>query len=67
MIDADTEYITKAQPPYPQLYISIDKSDQTRKKVDLLISPASMTDSAVYYCALRPTVTGNPGNTVQKA
>ena len=27
--------------------------------VDLTISSAAVTDSALYYCALRPTVTGN--------
>ena len=27
--------------------------------VDLKISSAAVTDSALYYCALRPTVTGN--------
>ncbi|XP_038128989.1 uncharacterized protein LOC119775165 [Cyprinodon tularosa] len=29
------------------------------KHLDLLISSAAVTDSAVYYCAVRPTVTGN--------
>ncbi|KAK5598890.1 hypothetical protein CRENBAI_002313 [Crenichthys baileyi] len=28
-------------------------------KIDLLISSVAVTDSAVYYCAVRPTVTGN--------
>ncbi|MEQ2257256.1 hypothetical protein ILYODFUR_032881, partial [Ilyodon furcidens] len=28
-------------------------------QMDLLISSAAVTDSAVYYCAVRPTVTGN--------
>uniref|UniRef100_A0AAZ1X949 Ig-like domain-containing protein n=1 Tax=Oreochromis aureus TaxID=47969 RepID=A0AAZ1X949_OREAU len=30
-----------------------------KKRLDLQISSAAVTDSAVYYCAVRPTVTGN--------
>uniref|UniRef100_A0A3P9HXB3 Ig-like domain-containing protein n=1 Tax=Oryzias latipes TaxID=8090 RepID=A0A3P9HXB3_ORYLA len=29
------------------------------KQIDLQMSSAAVTDSAVYYCAVRPTVTGN--------
>ncbi|XDV27548.1 hypothetical protein PO909_031052, partial [Leuciscus waleckii] len=36
------------------------KVDKQRKLMELEISPAKVTDSAQYYCALKPTVTGKP-------
>ncbi|KAJ4922459.1 hypothetical protein JOQ06_022955 [Pogonophryne albipinna] len=36
-----------------------------KQRVDLQISSAAVIDSAVYYCAVRPTVTGNT-NTLYK-
>ncbi|MEQ2296237.1 hypothetical protein AMECASPLE_022884 [Ameca splendens] len=38
----------------PKLKIQV-----TKTQMDLQISSAAVTDSAVYYCAVKPTVTGN--------
>uniref|UniRef100_A0A3P9HVQ6 Immunoglobulin V-set domain-containing protein n=1 Tax=Oryzias latipes TaxID=8090 RepID=A0A3P9HVQ6_ORYLA len=35
------------------------KVSDDQRQMDLQISSAAVTDSAVYYCAVRPTVTGN--------
>uniref|UniRef100_A0A3Q2D8X0 Ig-like domain-containing protein n=1 Tax=Cyprinodon variegatus TaxID=28743 RepID=A0A3Q2D8X0_CYPVA len=35
------------------------KYEASEDKMSMTISSAAMTDSAVYYCAVRPTVTGN--------
>ncbi|KAJ8367019.1 hypothetical protein AAFF_G00333770 [Aldrovandia affinis] len=57
LIMESTNHITKAVPPHPRLSVKLDKEN---KRVDLEISSAEVTDSALYYCALEPTVTGNP-------
>ncbi|CAB1326170.1 unnamed protein product, partial [Coregonus sp. 'balchen'] len=51
------ETIVTADPPNPRLSVNFDK---VAERVDLEISSAKVADSALYYCALRPTVTGNP-------
>uniref|UniRef100_A0A3P9MDI9 Ig-like domain-containing protein n=1 Tax=Oryzias latipes TaxID=8090 RepID=A0A3P9MDI9_ORYLA len=47
---------TPISQPVPGLSFKV--SDDQRQ-MDLQISSAAVTDSAVYYCAVRPTVTGN--------
>ncbi|XP_053486029.1 M1-specific T cell receptor alpha chain-like [Ictalurus furcatus] len=63
LIDKASEHVTQAQPPHPHLSIKLDEKNT---KVDLLISSVTVTDSALYYCALRPTVTGKPTTLCKK-
>eukprot|EP00063_Salmo_salar_P020730 XP_013995565.1 PREDICTED: uncharacterized protein LOC106569101 [Salmo salar] len=54
---SSTPSVVNATPPYPRL--SVELNDE-RTRVELEISSAVVTDSALYYCVLEPTMTGNP-------
>ncbi|XP_035392384.1 uncharacterized protein LOC118242987 [Electrophorus electricus] len=47
----------------PGMSVNLDKN---QSRVDLLISFATISNSALYYCALAPTVTGNPAMLYKK-
>ncbi|KAG9338455.1 hypothetical protein JZ751_025859 [Albula glossodonta] len=57
LIIDSTRSVQNATPPHPRLSATVN---EVTKHVNLKLSSAEVTDSALYYCALRPTVTGNP-------
>ncbi|KAI5103932.1 hypothetical protein C0J45_5558, partial [Silurus meridionalis] len=50
------ETVTRAEQLDPRISIRLRKD---KKKIDLEIFPAAISDSALYYCAMEPTVTQN--------
>lgn len=50
----ESNSVVPADPPFPRLNATVKKKE---KQVNLNISSASVTDSALYYCSLEPTVT----------
>ncbi|KAK2861018.1 hypothetical protein Q7C36_005184 [Tachysurus vachellii] len=64
LIIISTNDVTKAKQPDPRLSIKLRKKE---KKVDLEIFPAAVSDSALYYCAMEPTVTQNSNRLYKKS
>ncbi|KAI5614161.1 hypothetical protein C0J50_9157, partial [Silurus asotus] len=56
MISKTIETVKRAEHLEPQISIGLCKD---KKNVDLEIFPAAVSDSALYYCAMEPTVTQN--------
>uniref|UniRef100_A0A8C6LXT9 Ig-like domain-containing protein n=2 Tax=Nothobranchius TaxID=28779 RepID=A0A8C6LXT9_NOTFU len=58
LLITDTKEPTVVEGEHPNPRLTAELNEE-RNRLDLLISSAAATDSAVYYCALQPTVTGN--------
>uniref|UniRef100_A0A672PZX6 T-cell receptor alpha/delta variable 10.0.5 n=1 Tax=Sinocyclocheilus grahami TaxID=75366 RepID=A0A672PZX6_SINGR len=52
VVESSRKTVVYADPPIPRLDGEMSIKD---KRVDLTISSAEVTDSALYYCALQPT------------